>query len=152
MSTPITFTSTSARFELPMLFAAQAQKEIFVNEALSKLDGLLHLTVEGEADIPPASPNDGEAWIIGSAPTGDWANHVGEIAMRQSGNWLFATPRNGMIAFDKTAGQLARYDSVWLRASNVPAPNNGSTVDTQARDAIDGILTALVSAGILSAA
>ena len=131
------------------MHAAQAQKEIFVNEALAKLDGLLHLTVEGEIDTPPANPIDGEAWIIGSAPTGDWANHAGEIAMRQSGNWLFATLREGMIAFDKTAGQLARYDGEWLRASPVAAPVSGSTVDAEARAAIGNILTALASAGIL---
>lgn len=149
MSDPITFTSASARFDLPFLFAAQAQKEVFVNEALSRVDGLLHLAVEGETDTPPAAATDGEAWIISGAPSGIWSSHAGEIALRQSGNWLFAQPSDGMIAFDKAASQFVRYDGMWLRISAIAAPSGGATVDTQARAAIDAILTALIAKGIL---
>lgn len=149
MSDPITFTSTSARFGLPMLFAAQAQKEVFVNEALSRIDGLLHLAIEGEANTPPAAATDGEAWIIGSAPTGSWSGHSGEIALLQSGNWLFAQPADGMMAFDKSASQFARYNGQWQRASAIAAPSGGATVDTEARAAIDALVASLIAKGIL---
>lgn len=33
MTEPVVFTSASPRFAIPLLFAGQAQKEVFVNEA-----------------------------------------------------------------------------------------------------------------------
>jgi len=42
MTDPITFDSTSPRFGLPLLFSGQVQKEVYLNEALSRLDGLTH--------------------------------------------------------------------------------------------------------------
>ena len=149
MSDPITFTSTSARFALPMLFVGQAQKEVFVNEALSRIDGLLHLAIEGESETPPVSPVDGEAWLVGATPTGAWANHPGEIALRQNGNWLFAVPRDGMEIHDKAAGQIARFDGQWQRANAVTVPAGGATIDAEARTAIAGLTEALMAAGIL---
>lgn len=149
MSDPITFTSTSARFDLPMLFAAQAQKEVFVNEALSRIDGLLHLAIEGEADTPPVAAIDGETWIIGNAPNGGWSGHAGEIALRQGGNWLFAQPTDGMMAFDKSASQSARFDGQWQRVPPIALSSGGTVVDTEARAAIDAIVTALIAKGIL---
>ncbi len=151
MSDPLTFTSTSARFSLPLLFAAQAQKEVFVNEALSLIDGLMHLLVEGQADAPPVVSAEGEAWIIGPSATGEWAGHSGEIALRQSGNWLFAAPVPGMTALDRSAGQTTRFDGEWQRAAAITTPSGGTTVDTQARTAIGEIVAALTVAGILPA-
>ena len=150
MPDPITFTSASARLGLPFLFTAQAQKEFTVNEALARLDGLLHIAVEGSADEPPVDPVDGEAWLIGNTPAGEWAGHPGEIACRQSGNWLFQPPLPGMRVYDKSAGQQALFDDGWSRASPVAVPNGGGPKDTEARAAIAGLVAALVAAGILA--
>lgn len=151
MPDPITFDSTSPRFSLPFLFVAQAQKEFFVNEALARIDALLHLAVEAEQNDPPASPSDGECWIIGTVPTGVWSGHPGEIAMWQGGNWLFAMPQPGMAVFDKAQDMQARYDGGWNRAAAVTTPTGGSVQDAEARSAITGLIAALGAAGILPA-
>lgn len=150
MPDPITFTSTSPRYQLPLLFTGQSQKEFFVNEAHALLDALLHPAVEGEADDPPASPAPGECWLVGAAPTGAWANHAGTLASFQAGTWLFAAPRSGLRVLDKAAAQEIRFDGGWQRAVTPASPTGGPTVDNEARTAIAELIEALVTAGILS--
>lgn len=150
MTDPYAFTSTTPRLKLPNLFVAQAQKEISVNESFARLDALLHAAVEGEANDPPVTPIDGDCWLVGSVPTGDWAGQAGMIACRQAGNWLFAQPVEGMNVFDKAAGQSARYDSGWQRAAAVTSPTGGTTEDSEARAAITELIAALQLSGILA--
>ncbi len=149
MTDPINYTSTTPRFALPFLFAGQAQKEIFVNEALARIDGLLQPAIEGEIDTPPVSPQDGQSWIVGSNPSGAWLGHAGQIACRQAGNWLFCPAPLGMIVYDKSAGQQAVFNQTWNRAQTVAAPAGGTTIDVEARAAIAGLIAALASTEIL---
>ena len=151
MTDPIVFTSASPRFGLPLLFAGQSQKEVFVNEAHALADALLHPAVEGEADDPPAAPAEGDCWLVGGAPTGAWAEHAGALASYQAGGWLFAAPRDGMRVLDRASGQDIRYrDGAWRRPVTPAEPSGGMTVDAEARSAISGLLAALVSAGVLA--
>ena len=152
MTDPIVFTSASPRFGLPLLFAGQAQKEFFVNEAHARADMLLHPAVLGEANTPPAAPVEGDCWLVGPAATGAWTGHNGELACLQGGNWLFAAPRNGMTVHDEAAGQTRRYADGWQVASPVALPSGGLIVDSQARTAMAGLVAALIAGGLLPAA
>ena len=149
MSDPIEFTTSSPRHGLALLFAGQSQKEFYVNEAHSLLDALLHISIEGESNDPPASPAEGETWLVDDTPTGDWVGHAGELASWQSANWLYATPTIGMQLFDKASGQLMRFDGTWRKAATVADPTGGTTTDAEARTAIAGLIDALIEAGIL---
>jgi hypothetical protein len=81
---------------IPYIAASQAQKHVTHNEALSLLDGLLHLSVVSRIlAAPPASPVDGNRYLIAAAPTGAWATHAGHIALRMEGTWRFMVPREG---------------------------------------------------------
>ena len=150
MSDPIVFTSASPRFGLPLLFAGQAQKEVFVNEAHALTDALLHAAIEAEADAPPASPAAGECWLVGDTPTGAWADHAGELASYQPGGWIFAAPRDGLRVLDRSSGQDIRYRGGWQRPATPAAPTGGTTVDAEARAAIAGLVAALVDGGLLA--
>lgn len=151
MSPPLTFASTSPRFALPLLFPGQAQKEVFVNETHALVDALLHCAIEGEATDPPGTPENGKAWLVAGPATGAWTGQEGMIACRQADNWLFVAPVDGMRLFDRSAGQDRRYMAGWHTAITLSEPNGGSTVDTEARVAINALIATLRSAGILPA-
>jgi len=150
MSDPIVFTSASPRFGLPLLFAGQAQKEVFVNEAHALTDALLHPAIEGEADAPPAAPADGESWLVGETPTGAWADHAGALASYQPGGWIFTAPRDGLRVLDRSTGQDIRYRGGWHRPATPAEPVGGTTIDAEARAAIAALVAALADAGLLA--
>lgn len=148
MAEPI-FNSSTPRLALPLLFAGQAQKELFVNEIASRIDALLHLAIEGERDSPPNAPVEGQSWLVGKTPQGEWDNHGGQIAAWQSGNWLFVTPFTGMRLFNKAKGQDMRWNDGWSIAAKPTLPSGGAIVDSESRAAIVGLIAALTAAGII---
>src|SRR3546814_7062671 len=88
---------TTARFQLPLLAAAQAQKEVTHNEALTLLDALVQPVVEaGPQNSPPLAPAVGQCWLVGAAPTAEWSEAAGTIALWTAGGWRFAAPFAGI--------------------------------------------------------
>ncbi|RIV86670.1 DUF2793 domain-containing protein [Aurantiacibacter zhengii] len=151
MTDIFSFASTTPRLGLPNLFTAQAQKEFTVNEAFALIDSLLHAAVEGEADAPPSDPGEGECWLVGIGPSGDWAGHSGRLACRQSGNWLFAAPIEGMTVYDRSTKQLVRFRDGWVRGASVAVPAGGEVIDVEARATLGELVANLISLGILPA-
>jgi hypothetical protein len=131
------------------MLAGQSQKEGYVNEITARLDALLHCAAEAEQAAPPVAPEDGKSWLIAAGASGDWSGRSGQIAMRQSGNWLYALPRDGMRVFNRSTDQDMLYNAGWQAASRPAAPSGGTTVDTEARTAIAAIIASLTTAGII---
>lgn len=150
MTDPISFPSATPRFALPLLFAGQSQKEFYVNEAHALTDVLLHAACEGESVNPPAAPGEGESWIVAAGATGEWAAQDGKLAARQSGNWLFAVPSNGMRVFDRSSGQMLLYRDGWQRPTAPTVPSTGSVVDSEVRAVLADLLAALAQAGVFA--
>ena len=150
MIDPIAFEATSPRLGLPFLFSAQAQKEFYINEAHALIDSLMHPAIEGEADTPPATPSDGECWLVGSSPNGEWTAQAGTIACYQSGTWLFAAPCDGMRAFDRSRDVEVFFAGSWQVPEAVRPPTGGGTIDTEAREAVSNLIQALVTAKLIA--
>jgi hypothetical protein len=151
MIDPLTFASTSPRHALPFLFAGQAQKEFFVNEAFARVDALLHPAVAGERADAPSDPAAGECWLVGDGATGAWAGHDGAVACWQASEWLFIAPAPGMRVYDAASRQFIVFADTWRRAPTPAEPTGGAVVDQQARDVIATLLAALKSAGVFGA-
>jgi hypothetical protein len=132
-----------------LLYAGQAQKELHVNEAHSLVDALLHCAIEGEAAAPPASPVEGQCWLVGASPSGAWSSQQGKLACYQSGQWLFVSPRDGLRLLNRASGQELRYKAGWVAPNRPAAPSGGTTIDAEARGAIAAIVSVLESAGII---
>lgn len=147
---PIEFTNRTARLGLPYLFAGQAQKEFIVNESLALLDSLVHPAVEGEAQNPPATPSEGETWLVGDQAGGDWAGHETSIANWQNGAWLLIAPHDGMRLFDKATGQHIFYAEGWRRGDSPQLPGPGQTEDSELRAAFANLIEELRNAGIFA--
>lgn len=130
--------------------AGQSQKEGYVNEITARLDALLHCAVEAEQAAPPTAPVDGQCWLIASGASGEWSGKAGQIAIRQSGNWLYAQPRDGMRLFNRANNQDVLFNAGWQAASRPAAPSGGTTIDAEARSAIAAIVASLTIAGIIS--
>ncbi|MEZ5855990.1 MAG: DUF2793 domain-containing protein [Hyphomicrobiaceae bacterium] len=69
---------------LPYIFASRAQKHVTPNRAIRALDAVVQLGVmlSRSSNTPPATPSDGDRYIVGPAPTGAWAGATGDVACR----------------------------------------------------------------------
>ncbi|MEO6579990.1 MAG: DUF2793 domain-containing protein [Sphingomicrobium sp.] len=163
--------SQTSRLGLGFLEPGQAQKEFTHNEALRLIDIVAAAAVESVgSNAPPASPMDGQCFIVGTAPTGAWVGHAKAIAGYAPGGWRFVEAITGMSALDKASGQTAAYDgtawslgtirgaSLRLGASQVVGPrlaavanpSGGTAVDVEARAAIVAILDRMRTHGLIA--
>lgn len=95
---------------LPFLAAGQAQKHVTVNEALRMLDGIVQLSViEADRADPPASPSDGDRYIVPAAATGAWTGWQNSVALWTDGAWMRLPPRPGWMAWNLEASQLLMF-------------------------------------------
>ncbi|WP_374410757.1 DUF2793 domain-containing protein [Novosphingobium colocasiae] len=126
MTDPIAFESATARFDLPLLYSGQAQKEIFVNEAILRIDSLLHCGIVSEAEAPPSGVEDGQIWLVATGATGEWATHDGELACRIEGQWSFVIPGEGMRVFDlSTQAEMLFASAEWKKNFGSPGTYRG---------------------------
>lgn len=128
---------------------AQAQKELFVNEALVLTDILLQPVVEGEATAPPTEPAAGATYIVASPAIGLFEGREGCLASWQQEQWIFVNPINGMCVFDANASTKRRFNDDWSSPTLIANPEGGTTIDTEARAAIAAILVFLRQSGDL---
>ena len=163
--------SQTSRLGLAFLDVGQSAKEFTHNEALRLIDVVVAAAVESVgSNAPPASPIDGQCFVIGTAPTGAWAGHAKAIAGYAPGGWRFVAAVAGMTALDKASGQTAAYDGtawsigaikgatlklgasqvVGARLAAVANPTGGTVIDVEARAAITLILDRLRTHGLIA--
>ena len=163
--------SATPRLSLPFLSPGQAQKEFFFNESLQTLDVLVAGAVEDLRDDPPSAPAVGTAYVVGNSPTGNWAGKAHCIAAYSAGGWRFIAPVEGMRVYVKAVETIAIFRTgIWEigkqrcfevliggqkvvggRGPSIALAMGGSTVDVEARAAIEDILERLRTHGLIDA-
>jgi Protein of unknown function (DUF2793) len=134
----------TARHALPNLFVSQAQKEVTHNEALARIDALLHPVVQDNLTAPPTAlveADDGKCWLIAAPAIGIWSGKERQIARWSGGSWRYLLPVDGMAiwhAIDQV--RFFYIDGDWVSSSAIANPSGGATVDIEARAAIVAIL------------
>ena len=133
----------TANLELPYIMPSQAQKHVTHNEAVRSLDALVQLAVlDRDLPDPPASPNDGERYLVAPGGTDAWTGRDGQIAAWQDGAWAYFAPKAGWLAWVADEERLIAFDGAgWTDAavhSVNPAPLVGvnATADATNRLAI----------------
>ncbi|MGL5362913.1 MAG: DUF2793 domain-containing protein [Bosea sp. (in: a-proteobacteria)] len=108
--------SDTLNLVLPLLAAAQAQKHVTHNEALTQLDALVHLAVLSRTvTSPPGAAADGARYLVPPSATGAFAGKTGQIGWFDNGVWRFLVPKAGWIAFVVAESALLGFDgSNWL--------------------------------------
>lgn len=114
----------TARLHLPQLVSLQELNAVTWNEALEQIDALVDLCFSGMfVNDPPSSPQDGDTYLVGSAPTGAWNGYPYKIASSRDGAWRFYAPFNGQRAFVRTTGAIIVYSN---GAWNAPVISGGT--------------------------
>ena len=163
-------TEASTRFALPFILPGQAQKEQFHNEALALLDGALHAVVEeGPLATPPDEPEAGQAWLVAAAATGAWAGEDDSLALSTGSGWRFVPPVPGMLVWDLDLGCWRHWSGtawsegalpatslvidgeqvVGTRQPDIASPSGGTTIDAEARAAVDSLIVTLRTHGLI---
>jgi Protein of unknown function (DUF2793) len=134
----------TARHALPELFVGQAQKEITHNEALARIDALLHPEIQAVLATAPVGltdADDGKCWIIAASATGVWANKATQIARWSGGSWRYLIPVRGMTIWQIADNKKLFFNgSSWIGGSAIASPTAGTVIDAEARAAIAAIL------------
>ncbi len=114
--------SASPNLKLPFIDANQNQKSVTHNAALTILDALVNCQVQSAAlAAPPASPADGQCWIVAVGGSGAWTGKDFNVAAWQDGAWSFYPPTTGMLAYNDATGGLV----VWTGTAWAPVTSGG---------------------------
>lgn len=105
---------------LDYLMPEQAQKHVTLNDAIRRLDGLVHLSVASTTlTQPPAAPKNGARFLVPSNPTGAWADHDGDIAIFEDTGWQFVQPQKGWRLWEEDTKTLKVFDGTsWVSPSH----------------------------------
>ncbi len=108
----------TTNLNLALVAQSQAQKEVTVNEALTRIDALMNRGVEDkDLATPPGSPAEGDAYIVGASATDDWAGKEGQLAYFEQ-IWRFVEPNEGLAVWVKDEDALYAFDgAAWVFAA-----------------------------------
>lgn len=122
----------TARLNLPKIMSSQAQKHVTHNEALQILDSLVQLSlIQTEAIDPPATPTVGDAYGLGDTPQGAWSEKSNELAVWDGFAWHFATPHEGMIAWNQASTSVDIFrQGAWTAQTVLPDTVTGLGVNS----------------------
>lgn len=107
--------SQSARLNLPYVAAGQLQKHVTVNEALTRLDGLIQAAVVSRTiAAEPGDATDGDLYILPDSRTGAvWSTwSAGDLVRAEFGGWTRVAVQPGMIVIVLDENQLVVRDGV----------------------------------------
>lgn len=74
-------------------------------------------SVIDEQNDPPSSPSDGDRYLVGESPTGDWSGEAEEIAEwdADTSQWVFSDPDEGTVVQNEATDEYLRWNTTdWV--------------------------------------
>ena len=84
-----------------------------MDDNLVKLGFESRKRINGILSSPPSSPSNGDAYIVGTAPTGLFSGKFANIAIYDRGSWVFITPKSQEVVFNTSDGCDYIYNNGW---------------------------------------
>jgi Protein of unknown function (DUF2793) len=121
--------SNAVDFGIPYLPGAEQRPAILQREGLTTIQALLNGVIDRDVNIPPSNPDEGDAYIIGAAPTGQWAGHANQVTVwadfGAGGAWRFIPGRDSAGAVIPMGARQAGMH-VYVRAESALVIWSGS--------------------------
>ena len=84
-----------------------------MDENIVKLGFESRKRINGILSSPPSSPSNGDAYIVGTTPTGLFSGNFANIAIYDRGSWIFIVPKNQEVVFNTSNGCDYIYNNGW---------------------------------------
>ncbi|WP_069437886.1 DUF2793 domain-containing protein [Methyloceanibacter methanicus] len=137
----------SAKLRIPYIAAAQAQKHVTHNEAMTLLDTLVQLSVIDKDLLgPPGGPSEGDCYIVaggGGTATGAWAGWEKRVARYIDGEWRSYLPGegsgDGWLAWVQDEDAMYRFDGAAWALAGIEGPQGPLGPAYQPNAVVDAI-------------
>ena len=96
-----------------LLATNTVNKEVIINEGFVTFDALIARVAKGITNAPPANPDDGDLYIIGSSPTGAWNGYAHHIAFWFNGWHIINVPQKMKLWVESTGSYWTRQATNW---------------------------------------
>jgi len=119
--------SETSNLKLPLLAAAQAQKHVTMNEALSRIDAVLQMSIASRSLSEPPASVAGEVYLVSASSSEEWVGQEGQLAFAVGDGWDFITPLPGWKIWIVDEATWIVFDGVeWLDNALAASPSGAA--------------------------
>lgn len=105
----------------------------------------LGTVLEVNLNTPPGSPNFGDAYIIGTSPTGDWTGQNNDLTVYNGSSWVFYDTLEGNFVFDSNTSQQFIFNGTIWATTGAVTYSDGESIN-------DNNSNALITFGVTASA
>lgn len=126
----MSFSENTKHLKLPYVMPSQAQKHVTINEAFRLVDTALYPSIlSASVTNPPASPAEGDCYIVAENASGPWQGHANDLVRYVDGAWLFIPPWQGFIVYVASSASLSVFDgNTWSDFASGSGGNSFTTL------------------------
>ncbi len=128
--------------DFPAISDQQGSAEARHNLGLRHVEAIVVGVINRTTNTPPGSPTDGDAYIVGDTPTGDWVTHADDLAFDKSGEWEYKTPWEGLRVYCAAEDTLLEWSgTAWVALDGFQTLTDAATITWNVKDGRSSVVT-----------